>query len=140
MGFTMTLFLPLCQPTARSNVWGLVRQAPPIILRPHLATSPRGGRSPYERFDPLCLPRTKSGSIDDEVRRGSAEQRVGRAVGSADGPANPCPETGAFGIRCNSRRRRQEFGAMGFAEDDDVIEAFSTDRANQPLRMSILPR
>jgi hypothetical protein len=29
---------------------------------------------------------------------------------------------------------------MGFAEDDDVIEAFSTDRANQPLRMSILPR
>jgi hypothetical protein len=33
----------------------------------------------------VCLPRTKSGSIDDEVRLGSAEQRVGRAVGPADG-------------------------------------------------------
>jgi len=29
---------------------------------------------------------------------------------------------------------------MGFAEDDDVIEAFATDRADQPLRMPILPR
>jgi hypothetical protein len=34
-----------------------------------------------ERTVRLCLPRTKSGSIDDEVRRGSAERRVGRAVG-----------------------------------------------------------
>jgi hypothetical protein len=29
---------------------------------------------------------------------------------------------------------------MGLAEDDDVIEAFATDRADQPLRMPILPR
>ena len=29
---------------------------------------------------------------------------------------------------------------MGFAEDDDVIEAFPTDRADQPLHMAILPR
>ena len=28
---------------------------------------------------------------------------------------------------------------MGFAEDDDVIDAFPTDRADQPLRMPILP-
>ena len=28
---------------------------------------------------------------------------------------------------------------MGLAKDDDVIRAFSTDRANQPLDMPILP-
>ncbi len=28
---------------------------------------------------------------------------------------------------------------MGLAKDDDVIQAFSTDRANQPLGMPILP-
>ena len=28
---------------------------------------------------------------------------------------------------------------MGLAKDDDMIQAFSTDRANQPLRMPILP-
>ena len=28
---------------------------------------------------------------------------------------------------------------MGFAKDDDVIQAFSADRANQPLHMAILP-
>ena len=50
-----------------------------------------------EIIEPVCLPKTRSDSIDDEVRRGSAEQRAGRAVGSADGPANPCPGTDAFG-------------------------------------------
>ena len=29
---------------------------------------------------------------------------------------------------------------MALAEDDDVIEAFTADRADQPLRMPILPR
>ena len=28
---------------------------------------------------------------------------------------------------------------MGLAKDDDVIQAFSTERANQPLGMPILP-
>jgi len=37
----------------------------------------------------LCLPITISGNIDDEVRRGSAEQRVDRAVGPADGTEYP---------------------------------------------------
>ena len=29
---------------------------------------------------------------------------------------------------------------MGVAEDDDVIEAFPADRADQSLRMPVLPR
>jgi hypothetical protein len=29
---------------------------------------------------------------------------------------------------------------MGLAEDDDVIEAFAADRADQPLRIPVLPR
>ena len=28
---------------------------------------------------------------------------------------------------------------MGFPEDDDVIEAFAADRADEPLRMPVLP-
>jgi hypothetical protein len=34
---------------------------------------------------------------------------------------------------------RKDPAQMGFAEDDDVIEAFPADRADQPLRMSVLP-
>ena len=34
---------------------------------------------------------------------------------------------------------RKDLAQMGFAEDDDVIEAFPADRADQSLRMPILP-
>ena len=33
----------------------------------------------------------------------------------------------------------EDLTQVGFAKDDDVIQAFSADRANQPLRMAILP-
>ena len=39
----------------------------------------------------LCLPQTISGNNNDEVRRGSAEQRAGRAVGLADILRGCCP-------------------------------------------------
>jgi hypothetical protein len=29
---------------------------------------------------------------------------------------------------------------MGFTEDDDMIEAFPADRADQPFRVPVLPR
>ena len=35
---------------------------------------------------------------------------------------------------------RKDLAQMGLAEDDDVIQAFSAGRADQPLRVSILPR
>jgi hypothetical protein len=34
---------------------------------------------------------------------------------------------------------RKDPAQMGLAEDDDVIEAFPADRADQPLRMPVLP-
>ena len=34
---------------------------------------------------------------------------------------------------------RKNLAQMGFAEDDDVIEAFPADRADEPLRMPVLP-
>jgi hypothetical protein len=34
---------------------------------------------------------------------------------------------------------RKDPAQVGLAEDDDVIEALPADRANQPLRMSVLP-
>jgi hypothetical protein len=35
--------------------------------------------------------------------------------------------------------RRKDLAQMGFAEDDDVIQAFAADRADQSLRMPVLP-
>ena len=35
---------------------------------------------------------------------------------------------------------RKDSAQMGFTEDDDVIEAFPADRADQSLRMPVLPR
>jgi hypothetical protein len=35
---------------------------------------------------------------------------------------------------------RKDAAQVGLAEDDDVIEAFPTDRADQSLRMAVLPR
>ena len=35
---------------------------------------------------------------------------------------------------------RKDPAQMGLAEDDDVIEAFAADRADQSLRMTVLPR
>ncbi len=35
---------------------------------------------------------------------------------------------------------RKDPAQMGLAEDDDVIEAFPADRADQSLRMPVLPR
>ena len=34
---------------------------------------------------------------------------------------------------------RKDLAQMGFTEDDDVIEAFAADRADQSLRMPVLP-
>jgi hypothetical protein len=34
----------------------------------------------------------------------------------------------------------EDSAQMGFAKDDDMVEAFSADRADKPLRMPVLPR
>ena len=39
-------------------------------------------------------------------------------------------------ISCVGRKYSTQ---MGVAEDDDVIEAFPADRADEPLRMPVLP-
>jgi hypothetical protein len=44
---------------------------------------------------------------EDRRRRELAEPLGGHC------PANPCPGTDAFGVRCNSQRRQQGFGAGG---------------------------
>jgi hypothetical protein len=62
---------------------------------------------------PVSLLNTTSGSIDGAARRGSAEQRGGRAVESAGGSAHPCPGPDAFAVRCNRRHRPQGSSAGG---------------------------
>ena len=44
------------------------------------------------------------------------------------------PDTVVVGYIC-----LENLTQAGLAKDDDMIQAFSTDRANQPLRMPILP-
>jgi len=39
-----------------------------------------------------------------------------------------------------TRVARKDSAQVGLAEDDDVIEAFPADRADQSLRMPVLPR
>src|SRR5437899_8358495 len=87
----------------------------------------------------LCLPETRSGSIDDGVRRGSAERPAGRGVGPADGAANPSQGEMCSEFVVIAGVWRKHAAQMGLAEDDDVIEALPADRANQPLGMPILP-
>ena len=88
----------------------------------------------------LCLPNTRSGNIDGEARRGWAEQRAGRAVAPVDSAVNPSPGTDAFGVRCSSRRSRQGCGADGLRRRRRCDRAFPADRADQSLRMPVLPR
>jgi hypothetical protein len=39
-----------------------------------------------------------------------------------------------------ARVGRKDPAQMDFAEDDDIVEAFLADRADQPLRVPVLPR
>src|SRR5882762_7455167 len=95
-------------------LWGAPRIHGELLkLAIEVSQATVGRYLPWRPKVPLCLPQTISGNNNDEVRRGSAEQRAGRAVGLADGPANPYPGTDAFGVRCNSRCRLQGSGAGG---------------------------
>ena len=56
-------------------------------------------------------------------------------------------EWGVFGERSVGSQfvvivgiRRQDSAQVCFAEDDDMIQALSPDRADQPFDVSILPR
>ncbi|MDQ1453756.1 MAG: hypothetical protein QOK38_3622 [Acidobacteriaceae bacterium] len=53
---------------------------------------------------------------------------------------NLCPATDVFAAGCDTFVGNKNSTQMSVAEDDYVIEAFSTDRADQPLRMPVLPR
>jgi transposase len=92
-----------------------------------------------QRENALCLPQSRSGNSDDEGYRESAEQLAGRDAGPADGMANPCSRTDAFAVRNNAGIGRKDPAQVGLAKDDEVIEALPADRADQPLRMSVLP-
>ena len=69
-------------------------------------------------------------------RHGDLSEPLNRAVAGrilGQGQMGPRPV-----VICGIRRKNS--AQMVFAKDDDVIEAFPADRADQPLRMSILPR
>ena len=115
----------------------------PLSLASSYAASFDGNWSVIQACDTtkegVCLPQTTSGNIDGEVRRGWAERQAGRAAESTDRLANPCPATDAFEVRWSSRCRPQDPPQMGLAEDDEAIEAFPMDRADQSRRKPILP-
>jgi hypothetical protein len=55
-------------------------------------------------------------------------------------PARLCIAIGECGLRCNTPDRTQQFAQMPLAEDNDMIKATTSDRADEPLRISIFPR
>ena len=85
----------------------------------------------------VCLPRTKSGSIEMK----SAKDRLSSEL------AEPLDRPMARRILTQRQMRsqlvvvagvgRKDLAQMGFAEDDDVIEAFPADRA--PISLSACP-
>jgi hypothetical protein len=86
---------------------------------------------PYRKLDPAIL-----------IMK-SAEDR---SHGDLAEPLNRTTERCIFGegeMRPNvivvSGVDSKESAQMSFAEDDNVIEAFPADRADQPLRMPVLP-
>ena len=87
----------------------------------------------------MSLPKTTSGNIHGAVRRGSAERRASQAL----------DRLMARRILPQGQMRsefivvagvgRKDPAQMGLAQDDDVIKAFPADRADQSLRMPVLP-
>jgi hypothetical protein len=56
------------------------------------------------------------------------------------GPPNPCIGIDEFAFHCNGRHTWQGFGTVHRPEHDHVVETFSSDGADQSLRVRILPR
>jgi hypothetical protein len=54
--------------------------------------------------------------------------------------ARPCSVTDASGPRCNMSLRLQRVLKVPLAKDNDMIEQFPPDRADQPFNIWVLPR
>jgi hypothetical protein len=60
-------------------------------------------------------------------------------VWMARGRARPWPATGVFGCRCSTAGRAQHTMQMLLAEDDHMIKALASDRADRSFGIAVLP-
>jgi hypothetical protein len=87
----------------------------------------------------LSLSEIKSEHSDGVIRRELESEECVRWLEQRVGPAHPC-----LGKVCSravviGHIRKEEVTQVSFAEDDDMVKTFPSDRANQPFRMAILP-
>jgi hypothetical protein len=81
--------------------------------------APRKRTCPYRKL--------KFGNIDGAVRREQGWQQYGRWPELRARLEHPCPTTSAFYIHCNSSGSCVADPEMALAEDDDMVEALSSD-------------
>jgi hypothetical protein len=65
--------------------------------------------------------------------------RVTQSPARDDQEGRPFRAQDGYGCDCNSRHRLEDPTQMGLAQDQDVVQAFSPDRADEPFGVSVLP-
>ena len=90
-------------------------------------------------FPFLSLPEIKSGRIDGADLRGAGRPRCGQPPELHATLVHPCSPIGACAPHCNIVGTIQQLAQVLLAEHHDMIKALPSDRADEPLRMSILP-
>ncbi len=89
----------------------------------------------------LSLSGTKSGRIDGAIRLKLAWAEYGRRFRWGGLPENPYSRIGASGFDCSNiiRVRSKQMPKMLLAKYDDMVKAVASDRADEPLTISVLP-
>ena len=87
----------------------------------------------------LSLPLIKSGYIGDAIHQGRALVGCVRLHAQGAQEESPLPAIGAFEQSCSNSRKTTANAAGAAREHNDIIETFPADRANQALRIAVLP-
>src|SRR6185295_15138313 len=91
------------------------------------------------RADAVSLPQIRSGRTGGGDRRESASEESGRRHELHVIPEHLCLTTDVFALRCNSSCTTATRYEVLLSEDHDMIDAFPSDRADQPFGIGILP-
>jgi hypothetical protein len=76
----------------------------------------------------------------DAVRQGSRGNGCFQLVELGARKARPYLASDAFAIHYNRRHTRLESDAVRFAQYDEMVETFPSDRSDQSFRKTVLPR
>src|SRR5260370_37083961 len=86
-----------------------------------------------------CLSKIKSGNIGGAAGREWGGKESARPVRRHARTAHPSPTIDACGRHCNISCTTQQVTEVALAEHNNVVEAFPSDRTDQPFGISVLP-